>query len=195
MDPLRQRLGRLVVGKPYLNDSFWDSTEIKDILEEDTSSSDESDDEDRSPEAFNTDWVLGAMGPALEDLRWLHPPINQIPRYYAIYQENCEGIIRMFHRPTMNAMVQEALSTNLESLNKVDELILFCFYFAALTSLSDEEALNEFGHGRDELLTRFEIGIKQSLTRVQFMHTQELKVLQALVLYLVCISAQYLVVY
>jgi hypothetical protein len=195
MEPLRQRLGRLVVGKPYLNDSFWDSNELKDILEEDTSSSSESEDEDRSPEAFNTDWIVGTMGPAVEDLHWLHPPLNLIPRYYALYQENCESIIRMFHRPTTDAMVQEALSTNLGSLNRVDELIMFCFYFAALTSLSDEDALQEFGHGRDELLTRYEIGIKQALTRAQFMHTQDLKVLQAFVVYLVSLFRKYIGIY
>lgn len=88
----------------------------------------------------------------------------------------------------MDAVVRDFLGTNLKSIDPEDELLLFCFYFGAITSLSDEEARLQFGSERATLLAQHELAIKHALSRAGFMHTQSFKVLQALVLYLVSLK-------
>lgn len=89
----------------------------------------------------------------------------------------------MIHTPTTRDTITNFLDTG--TIEEDDELQLFCFYFAALTSLSDDGVQLAFGQARRTLLARYDLAIKHALTRSQFLNTQELKVLQALVLYLV----------
>jgi hypothetical protein len=83
-------------------------------------------------------------------------------------------------------MIQNAVRNNFHNLDKSDELLMFCFYFAAITGLTEDEVMRQFGQGRTSLLERHELAIKHGLLRARFLQTQDLKALQALVLYLVC---------
>jgi hypothetical protein len=82
-------------------------------------------------------------------------------------------------------MIQNAVRNNFHNLDKSDELLMFCFYFAAITSLTEDEVMRQFGQERASLLERHELAIKHGLSRARFWQTQDLKALQALVLYLV----------
>lgn len=162
--------------------------QIKNILGDssgDTESEYEDDDYTGSPESSNQDFILGQV-PHVEDLTILHPPISHITTYWHTYLENCESFLRLFHTPTMTLMVQTAINTSLSGLVPSDELLLFCVYFAATTSVSEHECVQLFGYEKDALIQKYQIGIKHALARAKFMHSQDLKVLQGLVLYLVC---------
>jgi hypothetical protein len=132
-----------------------------------------------------TDFIFGVC-PIFEDLSPFHPPLSQILYYWQVYLNNCEGLLKLIHAPTANTMIQNAVRNDLRNLDKSDELLMFCFYFAAITSLTEDEVMRQFGQERSPLLERHELAIKHGLTRARFLQTQDLKVLQALVLYLVC---------
>lgn len=137
-----------------------------------------------SPQSSNQDFILGQV-PAVEDLSILHPPIDQISTYWRIYLDNCEPFLRLIHVPTTDAMVRDAIQTNLQSLTPSDELHMFCFYFTATTSLPEDDCLRLLHYDKDVLLSKFQIGIKHALARAKFMHSPDFKVLQGLVIYLV----------
>lgn len=105
-----------------------------------------------------------------------------------MYLENCECLLRLIHTPSFTPIIENAVQNNFQDLHKSDELLMFAFYFAAVTSLTDEDAVREFGEEKGALLPKYELAIKHGLTRARLLHTQDLKVLQALVLYLVCFS-------
>lgn len=164
-------------------------SKIKDILGEGSGEEEESDYEEYdtigSPSASSQDFILGQV-PHVEDLSMLHPPINHIRTYWHTYLENCESFLRLLHTPTMTIIVHEAINNSLNLLARSDELLLFCIYFAATSSVTEQECLQLFGYEKEALLQKYQIGIKHALARARFMHSQDLKVLQGLVLYLVC---------
>jgi hypothetical protein len=83
-------------------------------------------------------------------------------------------------------MIQNAVRNNFHNLDKSDEILMFCFYLAAITSLTEDEVMSQFEQERAFLLERHELAIRHGLSRARFLQTQDLKALQALVLYLVC---------
>lgn len=131
-----------------------------------------------------SDFVFG-VSPIFEDLSFFHPPLSQVLHYWQVYLDNCEGLLKLIHTPTVNLVIQNTVRNDLHNLDKSDELLMFCFYFAAITSLTEDEVMRQFGQKRTSLLERHELAIKHGLTRARFLQTQDLKVLQALVLYLV----------
>lgn len=160
---------------------------LKDILGSEEESDEEYEDEEdtgSSPQSSNQDFILGQV-PAIDDLSILHPPVDQILTYWTTYLENCESFLKMIHVPTTEVVVREAVKTNLQSLTPSNELLMFCFYFAATTSLPDDDCLQRFHYDKETLLAKYQVGIKHSLARAKFMHSQDFKVLQGLTLYLV----------
>jgi hypothetical protein len=130
------------------------------------------------------DFIMGEVG-TYEDLTIFHPALNQIRHYWQVYVDNCEVILRMMHEPTVAVVVEDAIRTNLESLSRSEELLMFAIYFAAVSSLPAKRCQEEFGDEQEVLLARYQLAIKHGLNRSRFLYTQDLKVLQAFVLYLV----------
>jgi len=163
------------------------SLQLKELLDDSTDAMESEDGE--SPLLTTTprgaDFIFG-VSPIFEDLSFFHPPLSQVLHYWQVYLDNCEGLLKLIHTPTVNAIIQNVVRNDFHSLEKSDELLMFCFYFAAITSLTEDEVLRQFGQERTSLLERHELAIKHGLTRARFLQTQDLKVLQALVLYLVC---------
>jgi len=85
-------------------------------------------------------------------------------------------------------MIQNAVRNDFHNLDKSDELLMFCFYFAALTSLTEDEVMHQFGQEKASLLERHGLAIKHSLTRARFLQIQDLKVLQASAVSCMCYS-------
>jgi hypothetical protein len=132
-----------------------------------------------------TDFIFGVSS-IFEDLSYFHPPLSQVLYYWQVYLDNCECLLKLIHTPTVNLIIQNTVRNDFHDLDKSDELLMFCFYFAAITSLTEDEVMRQFGQEKASLLERHELSIKHGLTRSRFLQTQDLKVLQALVLYLVC---------
>jgi hypothetical protein len=134
------------------------------------------------------DFVFG-VSPVFDDLSFFHPPLSQVLHYWQVYLDNCECLLKLIHTPTFSLIIQNTVRNDFHDLDKSDELLMFCFYFAAITSLTEDEVLHQFGQKKASLLERYELAIKHGLTRARFLQTQDLNVLQALVLYLVSHSS------
>lgn len=106
-------------------------------------------------------------------------------QYWAVYLERCERLLRMAHSPSTSVLIDDAVQNDFHNISQTDELFLFCIYFAAITTLTSEEVSHQFGTDRSSLLVRYEFAIKQALIRARFLQTQDFRVLQALVLFLV----------
>ena len=166
--------------------------QLKDILDE-SSDDMESDDDELAIPTYTpqgTDFIFG-VGPIHEDLLFFHPPISQVLLYWHVYLENCECLLRLMHTPSFTPIIENAVRNGFQGLHKSDELLMFAFYFAAVTSLTDKDTIHHFREERGALLPKYELAIKHGLTRARLLHTQDLKVLQALVLYLVCPSPSF----
>lgn len=92
----------------------------------------------------------------------------------------------MFHAPTMRKQVIAVASQPGRS-TKGMEVMLFAIYFAAVTSLSPEECESRLGEPRAALMSRFRFCLEQGLSKANFLMTEEIIVLQAFVLYVLCL--------
>lgn len=82
-------------------------------------------------------FVLGYRS-ADVDLRSLHPLPSQIPYMWQVYQENVDPIVKILHIPTTTKLINQTRK-NLDSLTAENEALMFAIYFAAITSMDEED--------------------------------------------------------
>ncbi|KAI9802452.1 MAG: hypothetical protein M1825_002837 [Sarcosagium campestre] len=194
---LDRRIGRLVIdeGKSrYVSSAFWanlseEVDDIKGILNE------TSDDEDdypspgalSSPSAHYTHqgFIFG-FSSMVVSLRFLYPPPDQMSYLWHIFKENVDPMIKALHKPSTEEIVLEAMQ-NADSLSPSKAALLFSVFFCSITSLSDAECRKATGEGKSALHSKYRFATEQALARAGFMTTQELMILQAFLLFMICV--------
>ncbi|KAI4716291.1 hypothetical protein E4T48_07516 [Aureobasidium sp. EXF-10727] len=187
------RFGRLVINEGrsrYVNNSFWanlsnEVEDLKGIMNRDTD--DEAD--DPSPVQSQPDqhhgWIFSFSSQNV-DLLSLHPIAGQIEAYWNVYKERVDPLVKVLHIPTIEPTVL-ASASHLANLSKSFEALLFAIYYGATTSLSEDDCLNKLGEEKGLLLSRYRFGVEQALARANFLTTEEMMVVQAIVIFLICL--------
>jgi hypothetical protein len=196
---LEKRFGRLVVDEGrsrYINPSFWASLsdEVENIKEMLNDSEDEDHHHQRqdypSPETTHSSnshqgFVFGFSSQNV-DMLDLHPPAEHVPVYWRIFRENVDPLVKVVHAPSMEPTILQA-KDRLDKIHRGLEALMFAIYYGAVTSMWEEECLAFFGEDKSVLLTRYRFGVEQALARADFLQTDEMIVLQAFVLFLICL--------
>ncbi|KAF6793785.1 transcriptional regulatory protein C139.03-like protein 10 [Colletotrichum musicola] len=204
---INKQFGRLVLhdnGKTsrYVSSAFWSKLndeldEIRGHVHSLDDESDESEDEitpDHSPthaadaSIDHHAFILGYRSSDV-DLRKLHPLPSQIPFMWQIYQENVEPLLKILHIPTMEKLIRD-MRRNFDSLSPGNEALLFSIYYAAITSMEDEEVEKNFGSKKEEMLSQYRFALEQALAKANFLNTSEMVVLQAFVMFLTLVRRQ-----
>ena len=97
-------------------------------------------------------------------------------------------IIKVLHRPSLKRHLLEgipypALKTSCEAENALDTAV----FYAAVASMTDRQCYNLFQCSRNEVLPEYQSACEMALKRADLMRTTDMTVLQAFVLYLVCL--------
>ncbi|KAF4552830.1 Fungal specific transcription factor domain-containing protein 15 [Elsinoe fawcettii] len=191
---LEHRFGRLVVSEGrsrYVNTSFWASLsneveDLKGILNEE---SDEEDDASPGSSAHipghHQGWMFSFSSQSV-DMLALHPIPMQIETYWSIYKDRVDPLVKVLHIPSITPTILTSAS-HLANLSKGFEALLFAIYYGATTSLSPEECLSRLGEERSVLLSRYRFAVEQALARANFLTAEELVILQAFVIFLMCL--------
>lgn len=190
-----KEFGRLVVedGRSrYVSNKFWTSlseevAEMRDILDDPT----EDEDDYPSPGSgssatANHQGFLFNFSSTILDLRPFHPPQEQIPLYWNIFKTNVDPIIKLLHVPHYERLLSQA-SEDLDHVSKPMEVFMFSVYYAAVTTLSPDDCLIHLGLEKQATLRKYRFATEQALARTGFLSTQELIVLQAMLLFLTCV--------
>ncbi|KAI7230836.1 hypothetical protein KC365_g7471, partial [Hortaea werneckii] len=130
-------------------------------------------------------WVFGFSSQNV-DLLSLHPLPNQIVHYWEAYKDRVDPLVKVLHIPTIEGTILSAAS-HLTNLSKGFETLLFAIYYGATTSLSAQDCLLKFGEEKPILLSRYRFALEQALARANFLTTEEAVVLQAFVIFLICL--------
>ena len=189
------RFGRLIVneGKSrYINNSFWAnlSNEVEDLKGILNQSSDDEDlhsspGSNPAPPSNHQGWVFGFSSQNV-DMLALHPLPGQIREYWDTYKDRVDPLVKVLHIPTIEPTVLSAAS-HLSNLSKGFEALLFAIYYGAVTSLNAADCAIKFGEEKNVLLARYRFAIEQALARANFLTTEEIIVLQAFVIFLICL--------
>lgn len=165
--------------------------ELQDIL--DHSSSDEEDTPSKgSPESSHSnshEGFLFGFYALSQSLREFHLPVHKVSLFWDIYKENVAPLICILHRPSARKLLVDA-AQNPESLDKNSEALVFSIYLSAIVSLSPEECLSRIGEDRTTLFKRYRFAVEQALARANMLNTQSLGLLQAAVLFLICVRRE-----
>ncbi|KAK1962987.1 fungal-specific transcription factor domain-containing protein [Colletotrichum sublineola] len=204
---LNRQFGRLVLhdkGKSsrYVSSAFWSKLndeldELREethVLDDDTDDSDIEETPDQSPQQTvdaATDhhaFILGYRSSDV-DLRKLHPLPSQIPFMWQVYQENVEPLLKILHIPTMEKLIRN-MRRSIDDLTPGNEALLFSIYYAAITSMEDEEVEKNFGSKKETMLSQFRFALEQALAKANFLNTSDIVVLQAFVLFLTLVRRE-----
>ncbi|KAF2840997.1 hypothetical protein M501DRAFT_1010158 [Patellaria atrata CBS 101060] len=188
---LETRFGRLVVDEGrsrYINNSYWASlsNEVEDLKGILNDSTDEEQDHSSPDSVFsqNSQGYIFSFSSSNIDMLSLHPPPAMIPKYWDIYKDNVDTLVKILHIPTMEPKILNA-AVNLDSIPKGMEALMFAIYYGVATSLQPEDCLRELGEDRNSLLLKYKFALEQALARANFLVTDEMIVLQAFVIFLI----------
>lgn len=77
-----------------------------------------------------------------------------------------------------------------ESLDKNSEALVFAIYLSAIVTLSPQECLSRLGEERNMAVKRYRFAVEQAMARANLLNTQSLVLLQAAVLFLICVRRE-----
>lgn len=162
--------------------------ELQDILD-----NSESEEEDYpSPESSHSgshDGFIFGFYSLSHSLREYHPPFPKVSVFWDIYKENVAPLITIIHKPTARKLLVEAAQTP-DSLDKNQEALVFSVYLSAIVSSSPAECLSRLGEDRTFAIKRYRFAVEQALARANLLNTQSLVLLQAAVLFLICVRRE-----
>ncbi|OLN81899.1 putative transcriptional regulatory protein C139.03-like protein 10 [Colletotrichum chlorophyti] len=204
---MSRQFGRLVLhdkGKTsrYVSSAFWSklNDELDELreethaLDEDTDDSEVEDTPEHSPTqsldaaSDHHAFILGYRSSDV-DLRKLHPLPSQIPFMWQVYQENVEPLLKILHIPTMEKLIRD-MRRNIDELTPGNEALLFSIYYAAITSMEDEEVEKNFGSKKEQMLSQYRFALEQALAKANFLNTSDMVVLQAFVMFLTLVRRE-----
>jgi hypothetical protein len=130
--------------------------------------------------------LLGLSFPR-RSLRTYHPHPEIMGILWEYYVRNIDILVKILYKPTVESIIKSA-SLNLESLDSSTETLLFAVWFATVTTMSREECLRLHKEERSLLLSRYRHALEQALAQAEWMTSQKIEVLQALIIFIVSLS-------
>lgn len=196
------------VGKSrYLENNLWTSLrgafrDTKELLQDDSSCSSSPsspshsspqydvpfDNADASTSMFSDAGALIFGSPKHIPLHTLHPSPIQLFKLWQTFLDNVNPLVKVFHTPTIQALILNSVS-DLQSLPRPLEALMFSIYCCALTSLSESECEAVMDEEKAAVMRRMRTGAQQALLNAGFLKTSDLMVLQAFVLFLLSLNA------
>ncbi|KAF4963271.1 hypothetical protein FSARC_8709 [Fusarium sarcochroum] len=123
---------------------------------------------------------LAPSSPGEQDFQ---PLPSQIPFLLDVFDENMNLIMHIVHMPTIRKMVRPSrgAATNISLKHQA---LLFSIYYAAVTSMEDNDVMTNFGATKTELNLKFRRGLEQALARADFLNDPDIILVQTLVIFL-----------
>lgn len=79
---------------------------------------------------------------------------------------------------------------NPDALDKNSEALVFAIYLSAIVSLKPDECSSRLGEERSLAVKRYRFAVEQALAKANLLNTQSLVLLQAAVLFLICVRRE-----
>ncbi|KAF6835656.1 fungal specific transcription factor domain-containing protein [Colletotrichum plurivorum] len=131
--------------------------------------------------------IFGHQG--LDTTAMLHPSAVQTFRLWQVFLSNVHSLTKILHGPSMQEEILKALQDP-SGMDASMEALLFSIYLIAVVSLTEEECHSLLDESREKHLFRYRYATETALSRVDFLRSTDLRVLQAFTLYL--LSLRYL---
>ncbi|KAF2433182.1 hypothetical protein EJ08DRAFT_584213 [Tothia fuscella] len=204
---VQKQFGRLVLQNAsrsrYVNSGFWSqiNNELDDLkmdtrslaIEDSESSEDEASSEksppptkelERTPSERHNFLFGHNLSPSIIDSHEFQPLPSQIPFLLDVFSENVNFFCQVVHMPTVTNMVRNLRGGNMSSLTPSNEALLFAIFYAAITSMEEDDVLNYFGSTKSDLNLKYRRGLEHALAKADFLNAPDLILVQALCTFL-----------
>ncbi|ETN38875.1 uncharacterized protein HMPREF1541_06916 [Cyphellophora europaea CBS 101466] len=202
---VHRHFGRLVLQDAsrshYLGSGFWSriADEIEglkvDACALDGDSLDSSDEEEPapSPSTANLRQSPPEKHPFLlqhdlnfqvHNLDGLRPLPSQIPFLVDVFSENINIFTRIVHAPSIDEIVRGLRGTGAANLSPSNEALMFSIYYAAVSSMEEDDVKTNFGSSKSELSLKYRLGFEYTVTKAGFLTAPSLILVQAFTLFL-----------
>lgn len=94
---------------------------------------------ERTPSDRHAFLFRHSLSPPTHDLREFHPLPSQIPFLLDVFSENVNFICQIVHIPTVTKMVRDLRGSDAARLTPSNEALLFSIYYAAITSMEEDD--------------------------------------------------------
>lgn len=186
---LNQALGKMIVDggqSRYISSSVWDSLskeveDMKDIY----ALSPDSEDHDTTELG---DMILGQGLFGIDnvvDLQSLRPMISQVSFFWHWFVKAIDPLLKVIHQPTVHDSITALVSNQMRGMTPEMEVLMFAIYFSVIMSMSPENVFGSFREAKSTLSARYRYGFEKALSQADFHRTQDLMVVQALVIFLI----------
>ncbi|KAF2969758.1 hypothetical protein GQX73_g3860 [Xylaria multiplex] len=206
---LHSQFGRLVLNDAgrsrYVSSGFWSRVndeldeikmEAQHLAEVDPDSTENEDRQGSSPASYELERTpserhaflfrhnLNSPGP---DPRGLHPLPSQVPFLLDIFSENINAAVQIVHMPTINKMARHSRGSGSTPMTPSNEALMFAIYYAAITSMEDDDVMNNFGSAKAELSLKYRLGFEHAAARADFFNTPDIVLVQAFAIFLLLV--------
>lgn len=115
------------------------------------------------------------------------PRPQQMEVLWRIYKTNVAPMIALLHKPSMESMFLEAYARPDVDLGPECEVLIRAISFAAIVSVIPLQCQAAVGHEHSSCIDEYKLAVEQSLSRANLVSSNDVRVLQAAVLYLLCL--------
>ncbi|CAH0050911.1 unnamed protein product [Clonostachys solani] len=203
---MQKHFGRMVLQDTsksrYISSGFWSrvSDELDGLKMDaeglgggDTDSSEDEDSLGKTPSTVELDrtpserhgFMFGHnLSKSSSSLRSYRPLPSQIPFLISVYSENVNLFVQTVHIPTINKMIRDLRGKDMSNLGPSYEALLFSIYYAAITSMEEDDVLTNFGSTKSELNIKYRLGLEHALARADFLNSPDVVLVQAFTIFL-----------
>jgi len=184
----------------YISNRLWASmaeeiAEMRDVLGSPSSEHDSGDMEPPYPPEDPAEELCSVAGqgfvfaPFTTDLRNFLPSPAHLMLLWEAFEGNVDPLTKVLHRPTVQNLLGNVCDDP-TALTREIEALLFAICFAAAVSVSPIQSQKCFGETKQALVRRFRFAAEQALARAGFLTSSSLMVLQAFVIYIICLRTE-----
>ncbi|GAD99904.1 conserved hypothetical protein [Paecilomyces variotii No. 5] len=120
------------------------------------------------------------------DIAHYYPDATLALRLWTVYVNNVDPVLKVLHIPTtQSAMI--ATIADVKSGSPAMLALSFAIYFAAVTTLTNQEISELSSNDRQTLLHQYKTGLNQAVLKADYLNKPDLQILQALVIYITCL--------
>ncbi|OTA54039.1 hypothetical protein K449DRAFT_339245 [Hypoxylon sp. EC38] len=203
---INSQFGRLVLGDAgqsrYVSSGFWSRVndelhglkmDTEELVGGEYDSSEDEDSPgktpstlelDRSPSERHAFLFRHNLSSPAPDLREFHPLPSQIPFLLNVFSENINVMARVVHMPTVKKMIRDLPDGNISALSPANEALIFAIYYAAITSMEEDDVSTNFGCPKSELNLKYRLGLEHALAKADFLNAPNVVLVQAFAIFL-----------
>ncbi|KAJ5532155.1 C6 transcription factor [Penicillium frequentans] len=111
----------------------------------------------------------------------------KIRALWSAFKDNVAPLIVILHNPSIDAILDEYCANPDSALQPEQEALILAICFAAVVSMTPQQCLSVLGDSHDVCVHQYRVAVEHALAGAYLISTQDMRVLQAAVLFLLCL--------